>query len=68
MENRLPLFDQARATAEARVPLPLPSAWEDMQADYRSIGTTLGRHPISFLRTQLRSRGCLDAAQLAGHG
>lgn len=68
VENRLPLFDQARATAEARVPLPLPSAWEDMQADYRSIGTTLGRHPISFLRTQLRSRGCLDAAQLAGHG
>jgi error-prone DNA polymerase len=68
VENRLPLFDQARATAEARVPLPLPSAWEDMQADYRSTGTTLGRHPISFLRAQLRSRGCLDAAQLAGHG
>jgi len=68
VENRLPLFDQARATTEARVALPLPSAWEDMQADYRSTGTTLGRHPISFLRAQLRSRGCLDAAQLAGHG
>ena len=68
VENRLPLFDQARATAEARVALPLPSAWEDMQADYRSTGTTLGRHPISFLRAQLRSRGCLDAAQLGGHG
>ena len=58
VENRLPLFDQARATAEARVPLPLPSARQDMQADYRSTGTTLGRHPISFLRAQLRSRGC----------
>ena len=39
-----------------------------MQADYRSTGTTLGRHPISFLRAQLRSRGCLDAAQLVDHG
>ncbi|WMJ69582.1 error-prone DNA polymerase [Stenotrophomonas sp. 24(2023)] len=70
VENHLPLFEQAPATAEARVALPLPSAWQDLQADYRTTGTTLGRHPLSFLRAQLQARGCRLSSQLAGtaHG
>ena len=58
VEKPLPLFDTARATVEASVPLPPPSALEDMQADYNSTGTTLGRHMVAFIRAQLRQRRC----------
>ena len=70
VEKPLPLFDTARATVEASVPLPLPSALEDMQADYNSTGTTLGRHMVAFIRPQLRQQRCLRSDQLAAlpHG
>ncbi len=70
VEKPLPLFDTARATVEASVPLPLPSAFEDMQADYNSTGTTLGRHLVSFIRPQLRQRRCQRSDELAAlpHG
>lgn len=70
VEKPLPLFDTARATVEASVPLPLPSAFEDMQADYNSTGTTLGRHMVSFIRPQLRQRRCQRSDELAAlpHG
>jgi error-prone DNA polymerase len=65
VEKPLPLFDNIRATAEAEIPLPAPSAFEDMQADYNSTGTTLGRHLVSFLRPQLEQRRCQRSDQLA---
>jgi error-prone DNA polymerase len=70
VEKPLPLFDTARATVEASVPLPPPSALEDMQADYNSTGTTLGRHMVAFIRAQLRQRRCQRSDELAGlpHG
>jgi len=52
------------------VPLPLPSAFQDMQADYNTTGTTLGRHMVSFIRSQLRQRRCHRSDELAAlpHG
>ncbi|WP_315386221.1 error-prone DNA polymerase [uncultured Stenotrophomonas sp.] len=65
VEKPLPLFDTVRATAEAEVPLPAPSAFEDMQADYNSTGTTLGQHMVSFIRADLQARRCQRSDQLA---
>ncbi len=65
VEKPLPLFDTVRATDEAEVALPAPSPYEDMQADYNSTGTTLGRHLVSFLRPQLEQRRCQRSDQLA---
>lgn len=65
VEKPLPLFDSVRATDEAEVALPAPSAFEDMQADYNSTGTTLGRHMVSFIRPQLEQRRCMRSDQLA---
>ncbi|WP_102944840.1 error-prone DNA polymerase [Stenotrophomonas sp. VV52] len=70
VEKPLPLFEAVRATAEAEVPLPAPSAFEDMQADYNSTGTTLGQHMVSFIRADLEARRCQRSDQLAAlpHG
>ncbi len=65
VEKPLPLFDNVRATDDAEVALPAPSAFEDMQADYNSTGTTLGRHMVSFIRPQLEQRRCQRSDQLA---
>jgi len=65
VEKPLPLFEAVRATAEAEVPLPAPSAFEDMQADYNSTGTTLGQHMVSFIRADLQARRCQRSDQLA---
>jgi error-prone DNA polymerase len=70
VEASLPLFDALPQTTEPTVPIPLPSASEDMLADYASIGLTLGRHPLSFIRKQLSARRCKSSADLAAmsHG
>ncbi|HET6395269.1 MAG TPA: error-prone DNA polymerase [Pseudoxanthomonas sp.] len=66
VEAQRPLFAAAPATPEAQVALPLPATVEDLQADYATVGTTLGRHPLALLRRQLRARHCLGSAELAG--
>ena len=53
--------------------LPLlraPTEGRDIVADYRSLGLTLGRHPVALLRERLRQRGIVSAAELnaAPHG
>src|SRR5690606_25029870 len=65
VEAQLPLFAGQPAPREARVPLPLPTAGEDLHADYATVGTTLGPHPLSLLRRQLRARRCRDSRELA---
>jgi error-prone DNA polymerase len=47
-----------------------PSALDNLRADYASTGLTLGRHPLAFIRRQLRSRRVVPAKDLAGlpHG
>lgn len=49
---------------EEAVSLPAPSAGEDVLADYRTLGLTLGEHPLSLLRARLRRERVLDIAQV----
>ena len=65
VEASLPLFAAVAATPEAPAPIPMPSAGEDLLADYAALGTTLGRHPLSLLRPQLRARRCRRSSELA---
>jgi error-prone DNA polymerase len=62
VEKQLPLFG---AVAESAVQLPVPDPWQDMQADYASLGLSLGRHPLSMLRRQLAARRCRRSRELA---
>ena len=41
-----------------------PSEAEDLRADYNRLGFTLGRHPLSLLRTTLRGMRFLDATEI----
>lgn len=55
--------------SEPDAKLPLPSEGEDLVADYRSLGLTLRRHPLTLLRSHLSERRFVMAASLktAGH-
>ncbi len=48
------------------VSLPAPSEAQEIVADYRTLGMTLGRHPLALLRQQLLARRLLPASTLAG--
>jgi error-prone DNA polymerase len=48
------------------VQLPQPSQGEDVQTDYATIGTTLGPHPLTLLRDDLRARRCRSSRELDG--
>jgi len=65
VEKSLPLFDGLPGTSEPAPALPVPTPWQDMQADYATTQTTLGRHPMSFLRRQLQASRYLSSSQLA---
>jgi error-prone DNA polymerase len=53
------------STAIETIQLPAPSEAQQIIADYRSIGLTLGRHPLALLRTHLLKRRLLPANTLA---
>ena len=65
VEAPLPLFAGIPQTMEPDVPIPLPNAAEDMLADYVSLGMTLGRHPLGFIRKKLAARRCVTSLELA---
>jgi error-prone DNA polymerase len=44
--------------------LRAPTEAEDMLADYRALGFTLGRHPLAMLRERLAAKRVLSAEQL----
>jgi error-prone DNA polymerase len=44
--------------------LPPPSAWENTRTDYATTGLSLGTHPLSLLRAQLRARRCQPSRDL----
>ncbi len=69
-EPQLPLFAGQSAQQPAPVPLPLPTVGEDLLTDYAMLGTTLGPHPLSLLRDQLRAKRCRSSRELAAieHG
>jgi error-prone DNA polymerase len=66
VEAARPLLTAATRPREQQVPLPLPTAGEDLFADYATLGTTLGRHPLARLRAQLRARRCRSSQELPG--
>ena len=70
VQAQLPLFAQVQPVAEQAVELPAPTVGEDLRADYDTLGTTLGPHPLTLLRARLRALGCRSSAELDGlaHG
>ena len=55
---------------ETRAQLAAPTEGQDIVADYRRLGLTLGRHPLALLRRQLAARRLATAREVAGtpHG
>jgi len=70
VQPQLPLFADMQALPESTVALPVPSVAEDLMADYQTLGTTLGPHPLTLLRPRLRALGCRSSRELqdVGHG
>jgi error-prone DNA polymerase len=64
VEAQRPLFAEQSASEEPQVALPLPTVGEDLYADYATVGTTLGPHPLSLLRQQLKARRCRSSREL----
>ena len=69
----LPLFagatkEDAREPEAVEPPVALPPVGEGREVveDYRSTGLSLGRHPVAFLREELRARGMVACADLVG--
>lgn len=44
--------------------LPLPSEGQELVSDYRSLGLTLGRHPLALLRARLTKKNVIQANRL----
>jgi error-prone DNA polymerase len=63
--EKLPPILAGSTFAEAAPPLPPPTEGQDIVADYRTLGLTLGRHPLALLRPQLREKRLLTAAAIA---
>ncbi|MDO5102352.1 MAG: error-prone DNA polymerase [Lautropia sp.] len=49
---------------EEATALPCPSVAEEVLADYRMMGLTLGQHPVALLRERLLQLGCVDSRTL----
>ncbi len=52
------------ALAENHITLPAPTEGQALVADYRSLGLTLGRHPMALLRGKLARLRVVTAAKL----
>jgi error-prone DNA polymerase len=63
VEAPLPLLPEV-TVPEATPLLRAPTEGQDIVADYRSLGLTLGRHPMAILRERLRRERVLTAAEL----
>lgn len=62
-EVQLPLAPPA--SEEALPMLRAPTEGENLVADYRHLGLTLGRHPLALLREPFERRGVVRATDLA---
>jgi error-prone DNA polymerase len=61
-----PLLGRAEPDDGVRLPAPTESA--DVVADYRSLGLSLGRHPVALLRERGELQRCCPAAELSLRG
>ena len=68
--ERLPGLVAGSEFHEAAPELTTPTEGQDLVADYRRLGLTLGRHPLALLRTELTQRRLVTAAAIAAapHG
>ncbi|WP_202020920.1 error-prone DNA polymerase [Pseudomonas sp. ADAK18] len=64
VQRQMGLFAGVPSPEESVVALPQPTVGEDLQADYASVGTTLGPHPLALLRDELRTRRCRSSREL----
>ena len=68
--ERLPGLVAGSEFHEAAPELTTPTEGQDLIADYRRLGLTLGRHPLALLRTELTQRRLVTAEAIAAapHG
>ncbi len=62
--ERLPGALAGKSAREKPLPLTPPTEGEDLVADYRGMGLTLGRHPLALLRGKLDRLRAYPASQL----
>lgn len=62
IEEARPLFCSEAATEDTC--LPSPSELDNLLADYRHLGLTLGKHPLALVRTRPPFNRCLSARAL----
>lgn len=62
-DGRLPLLE-ASQEQEPAVTLPAMAEPKEVVEDYRSVGLSLRRHPVSFLRAKLAAEGMIACADL----
>jgi error-prone DNA polymerase len=65
--TELPLF-AGMERQEPRTTLPVESAEQRLQADYRATGFSVDAHPVGLMRELLDRLGCLSAAALQRRG
>jgi error-prone DNA polymerase len=63
--ERLPGLLAGHAARDDVSDLPAPTEGQDIAADYRHLGYTLGRHPLALLREKLEGRRLITAAEVA---
>jgi error-prone DNA polymerase len=63
--EKLPPILAGTTFAEGSPALPAPTEGQDIVADYRALGLTLGRHPLALLRGQLTAQRLATAAEIA---
>lgn len=63
--EKLPGLLSEASQAELPLELDAPAEGQDIAADYRSTGLTLGRHPLALLRPKLRRQRIISAAEWA---
>ncbi|WP_202883648.1 error-prone DNA polymerase [Pseudomonas sp. SWRI92] len=64
VQEQLGLFAGLPSQEEPPVDLPKPTVGENLFADYATLGTTLGPHPLALLRPELRARRCRSSREL----
>ena len=64
--ERLPGVLAGHAAKETAPTLPVPTEGQALVEDYRTLGLTLGRHPLALLRGRLERLRMRKAADLAG--
>jgi len=64
VQKQLGLFAGLPSQEEPPVALPEPTLGENLFADYVTLGTTLGPHPLALLRPELRARRCRSSREL----